>query len=232
MPLRFGLIPNLLTDDPEDHMAVVTDNETVTTEQIVERMIGRGSTVTKAEALSVIEEFNAAVVDAVAEGNNVNTELFKVYPSIAGVFANAQDSFDPKRHAVRINLNAGNRLQQILSKIELRRVEVDVAQPTLQQFTDLKSNVVNESYTAGQIASIKGSLLKIDESDENQGIFFIAPDGTATQVTNIVKNMPSELLFFVPENLTGTVQVEVRTILRRQTQIKTGRLLIDLVAAG
>ena len=48
-----------------------------------------------------------------------------MYPSIAGVFANAQDSFDPKRHAVRINLNAGNRLQESLSKIELRRVEVD-----------------------------------------------------------------------------------------------------------
>ena len=230
MALRYGLIPNHLTDDPDDYMGMVTDNETIGTEQIVEQMIGKGSTVTKAEALSVIEEFNYAVVQAVASGNNVNTELFKVYPSISGVFVNQSDSFDKTRHSIRLNLNAGYRLSEAIGNIELRKVEISVVQPVIQQFTDLKTKAVNETFSPGQIASLKGSLLKFDEEDADQGIFFIAGDGAATKVVNVVKNKPSELLFFVPEALkTGSFQVEVRAAKKNRKNIKAGRLLIDLV---
>ncbi len=74
MTLRYGLIPNHLTDDPDDFMGIVTDNETVTETTIVERMIGKGSTVTKAEAISVIKEFEYVIVEAVKNGQNVNTK--------------------------------------------------------------------------------------------------------------------------------------------------------------
>lgn len=230
MYLRYGLILNHLTDDPNDYMAIVTDNETMSIEDIVERMIGKGSTVTKAEALSVIEEFNYAVVDAVSNGKNVNTELFKVYPSISGVFVNKSDGFDQSRHAVRLNINAGKRLAEAAAKIDLKKVDVPVAKPILQEFTDLKTKVRNESFTPGQIASLRGSLLKIDEADEKQGIFFIAADGTETKVSDIVKNMPSELMFFVPDSLTtGSFQIELRTIFKNYKSMRVGRLFIDLV---
>ncbi|WP_321308862.1 DNA-binding domain-containing protein [Marinifilum fragile] len=230
MTLRYGLIPNHLTDDPNDYMGVVTNNETVTVESIVEQMIGKGSTVTKAEALSVIEEFEYAVVEAVKNGNSVNTELFRITPSISGVFADQSDGFDPMRHAIRLNLNAGSRLTEAISDIELRKVEISSPQPMLQQFIDLKTNVVNESFTAGQIASIRGSLLKFDTEDPKQGIFFIASDGTETRIENVVKNKPSELLFFIPESLSsGSFTVEVRTVLQNTKTIRKGILPVDLV---
>lgn len=230
MTLRYGLIPNHLTDDPNDYMGVVTNNETVTVESIVEQMIGKGSTVTKAEALSVIEEFEYAVVEAVKNGNSVNTELFRITPSVSGVFADQSDGFDPSRHAIRLNLNPGSRLTEAISDIELRKVEISSPQPMLQQFIDLKTNVVNESFTAGQIASIRGSLLKFDTEDSKQGIFFIASDGTETRIENVVKNKPSELLFFVPESLSsGSFTVEVRTVLQNTKTIRKGILPFDLV---
>ncbi|PKQ62908.1 hypothetical protein BZG01_16625 [Labilibaculum manganireducens] len=233
MTLRYGLIPNHLTDDPDDYMGMVTDNETIGTEQIVEQMIGKGSTVTKAEALSVIEEFNYAVVQAVASGNNVNTELFKVYPSISGVFVNQSDSFDKSRHSIRLKLNAGSRLSEAVGNIELRKVEISVAQPVIQQFTDLKTKAVNETFSPGQIASLKGSLLKFDEEDADQGIFFISGDGVVTKVADVVKNKPSELLFFVPEVLKrGSFQVEVRVIFKNYKSMRSGRFLTDLVPVG
>jgi hypothetical protein len=230
MPLRYGLVPNYLTDDPNDFMGIVTENETVTTSQIIDQMIGKGSTVTKAEALSVIEEFSYAVVDSLAKGNNVNTELFKVYPSISGVFADKSDGFDASRHAIRLNLNAGPRLKEALASIQLRKVEVMAIQPVIQQFADLKSKLVNESFSPGQIASLKGSMLKFDEADPNQGIYFIGEDGTATKVTQVAKNKPSELLFFTPEGLTGSYQVEVRTLFQNTKSLRVGRLLVDLIA--
>ncbi|MBN2598677.1 MAG: DUF4469 domain-containing protein [Marinifilaceae bacterium] len=180
-----------------------------------------------AEHLQLLRVGNAA------SGNNVNTELFKVYPSISGVFVNESDGFDKKRHAIRLNLNAGSRLAQAVNSIELRKVEISVAQPVIQQFADLKTKAINETFSPGQIASLKGSLLKFDEADENQGIFFIAGDGTATKAGNVVKNKPSELLFFVPDTLnTGSFQVEVRVALKDSKNIKVGRLLIDLLPVG
>lgn len=229
MTLRYGLIPNHLTNDPNDYIGIVTNNETVTFETIIEQMIGKGSTVTKAEALSVIEEFEYAVVEAVKNGNSVTTKLFKINPSVSGVFNNKSDGFDPSRHAIRLNLNAGTRLREAISDIELKKVEITSPQPVVLQFIDLKTNVANESFTPGQIASIRGSLLKFNPEDRAQGIFFIADDNTETRVENTVKNKPSELLFFVPDGLnSGTFQVEVRNIPHKLKTIRKGRLLNDL----
>ncbi len=210
-------------------MAVTTDNDTINVDQIVEQMIGKGSTVTKAEAISVIEEYEYAVVDAILKGNNVNTGLFKVYPSVCGVFENDEDGFDASRHSIKINLNPGKRLLEVTDRIELKKVEISSPQPIVQRFVDLKSNSINESFSPGQIASIKGSLLKFDAEDEQQGIFFIAEDSAETKVSEVVKNKPSELLFFVPESLTsGIFKVEVRCILHKGKTLKKGRLLNEL----
>ncbi len=233
MALRYGLMLNHLTDDPNDCMAVTTDNETVTVVQLVQRMIGKGSTVTKAEAISVIEEFEYAVVDAIQNGNNVNTELFKIYPSISGVFTNKEDGFNSNRHAIKLNMNPGKRLNEAIANIELKKVEITSPEPVIQQFIDLKNNVINESFSPGQIVSMKGSLLKFNEEDELQGVFFIAANNTETKVSNMVKNKPSELMFFAPEGLTeGNYQVEVRTIFHNGKTMKKGRLLVDLVSVS
>jgi hypothetical protein len=230
MALRYGLVPNHLTDDPNDCMAVTTDNDTITVEQIVETMIGKGSTVTKAEALSVIEEFEYAVVDSIQKGNNVSTELFKIAPSIVGVFTNNQDAFDPSRHSIKINVNAGKRLAQAAANIELKKVSINAIQPVLQNFTDQISKVVNESFHSGQVASIRGTSLKFNQDDETQGIFFIAENGTETRVDNIIKNFPSELMFIVPATLTsGTFAIEVRSIYHNSKNLRAGRLPFDLV---
>ena len=92
--------------------------------------------------------------------------------------------------------------------------------------------MVNESFTPGQIVSIKGSYLKFNEEDQSQGIFFVDDDKSEVRVSNVVKNMPSELMFFVPDELnSGIFQVEVRVIFHKGKALKKARLLIDLVPA-
>lgn len=224
MALRYGLVPNHLTDDPNDCMAVTTENDTITSETLVAQMIGKGSTVTKAEALSVIEEFEYAVVKAVKSGNNVNTALFKIYPSVSGVFSNREDGFDNSRHAIKLNLNPGKRLSEAITDMDLKKVEITSPQPIIQKFINLKSNEINETVTPGQVAAIKGSLLKFDHTDAQQGIFFITETGAETRVDNVIKNKPSELMFFVPETLSnGSYYVEVRTLFPKSKRIRTGR---------
>lgn len=230
MPLRYGLVENKLTADPDDYMAVVQDNETFTEEQIVERMISRGSTVTKAEALGVIEEFGLALEDIIKGGNYVKTNLFSIFPSIAGIFNSSGDGFDSHRHGIRLNISAGSRLNRVVQDIKVEKVKVSIPAPVIEKFTNLKTKTVNESFSPGQIAMLTGLLMKFDESDPEQGIFFISNEGAETRVTNVSKNKPSELLFFVPETLTaGTYEIEVRAKLQNRKNISKGKLLHNLV---
>ena len=233
MPLRYGLVENQMTSDPDDYMAVTLDNPTKGVEEIVERMISRGSTVTRAEALGTLEEFKQAVCDIVKDGFNVNTELFAVYPRVAGVFDSADERFNANKHGINLNLRAGKRLNETVHDLSVEKVEVDEAKPTLQTLTDLKSDVVNESVSISRVASIKGAHLKIDTEHPDSGIFLIDADENEVKVSNIVKNKPSELLFFVPDDLPlGTYQIEVRTVLRNRKTLRTGRLPVSITALG
>jgi hypothetical protein len=73
MALKFALFGNHLTSDPNDYMAVVQDLKNKTQEDVFNLMISRGSTVTRAEALSVFEEYGNAIGQLVKDGCSVNT---------------------------------------------------------------------------------------------------------------------------------------------------------------
>lgn len=231
MALRYALTENLLTADPNDYMAVTTDNPTAGINDIVDRMISRGSTVTKAEALGVLEEFNQAVADLLKTGSNINTELFTIYPTISGVFNSSGEAFNANKHAINLKMRTGNRLKDIHRAIVLERVEGNVYKPVIQVVADLKSGAVNDTVSIGQILSVKGSLLKISEEEAQAGIFFIASGGAETRVTQIVTNKPGELLFFVPANvLPGACVIEIRTIVPGRKGMSVARSPFELTA--
>jgi hypothetical protein len=233
MALKYALTENLLTADPNDYMAVTTDNPTVGTGEIIDRMISRGSTVTKAEAFSVMEEFYQAVVDAIKAGNNVSTDLFTIYPSISGVFNSSSEAFNTNKHAINIKMRAGSRFKDIHRQIALERVEANENKPIIQQVTDLKTGAVNDTVTVGQIISIKGALLKISEEEKEAGIFIIGEGTPETRVTQIVKNKPAELLFFIPAGIgPGSCTIEIRTFIRGHKTISVTRCPFELTATA
>ncbi len=119
MSVKYALFENHLTSDPDDYMAKVQRLETKSIEDVIDAMISRGSTVTKAEALSVLEEYSAALEALLLDGHSINTPVFNLIPSIKGVFFGKDDPFDAARHQVRIRINPGVRLRQIQTQIQL-----------------------------------------------------------------------------------------------------------------
>lgn len=221
MAVRYGLMENLLTDDPNDYRAVTTDNETDTEEDIVDDMVERGSTVTRADIVSVLEEYRASIRRRVAMGRNISTPLFEAYHTISGVFNGPNDNFDRSRHQVKLSMNPGKVLKEVMSSVEVQRVDIDPATPVIQQVIDLKNNSVNEEFSPGSVISIRGTNLKFDADDPQQGVFFIDEAGNETKATNVPKNKPSELLVFVPGDLSGTYHVEVRAVLPGRKTLKS-----------
>ncbi len=110
--ITYVLLENHLTADPDDYMAIVQPSGTVTQDDIIDHIIQQGSTVTRADILSVIEDFTTAVIYLVLDGKNVNTPLANFGAGIKGVFDGKDDAFDPSRHQLRGTVSAGKKIPQ------------------------------------------------------------------------------------------------------------------------
>jgi hypothetical protein len=232
MSIKFSLIPNHLTDDPSDYMAVVQDQQTRTMEDIIDEMADRGSTVTKADILSVMEDYQSVLAKFLSNGDRINTPLFKTSASISGVFEDQTDGFDRSRHYVRLNVNPGSRIGEIAEDLPVEKVSVTKVQPVLELFKDFSTATQNDTITPGSSGEVRGSHLKLDTTDSDQGIFFIASDGTETKVDMVMRNMPANLIFMIPDSLaSGEYEIEVRNTPRGHDTIRSGELGIPLVVS-
>ena len=228
MALKYALFENHLTDDPSDYMAVVQLQASKSQEDVIDLMIGRGSTVTKAEALSVLEEYAAAIEQLLREGQALNTPLFNLSPTIKGVFTSEDESYNAATHTVKINVTPGKRLKQVANEIEVQRVAGVSPQPDLLYVDDLGSGTRSEQLTPGNIARLKGSRLKFDPTDPLQGIFLVSEANAETRISTVSRNKPAQLDFLVPAVAPGLYKLVVRTLLKNTKTIRSGTLQVEL----
>lgn len=226
MSLNYYLIPNTITDSEDDYRAVCKRPNNYTLDDVYKVMTGRGSTITKAEALAAFEEITQGIIDLVSTGNSVSTPLVNISCSIAGVFNGDDDSFDPERHTIRIGVNPGLRLKKVSEEVPVEKVQSELRKPVPKHFFDMTTDTKDTSAKQLGTARITGFLLSYDEEDEDQGIWFIKTDGQADVKVGgkLARNKPGELIFNVPETDPGEYTVEVRSILHGNTQMRTGVL--------
>lgn len=234
MALQYYLIPNHMTPDPDDHMAVSINPVSYTIEDVYDHMTREGSTITTAEALAAFEEVMQGIINLVQQGHSVVTPLANISPSISGVFKSDEDTFDPSRHKVGINVTPGLRLRDTASEIPTEKVASREREPAPIHYYDNASETQDEIVTPDGGARITGSLLKFDETDANQGIFFVnTADGTETRVeSSMLRNKPGELIFINPNLPAGNYRLEVRSLLEGTTQVRSGALSDELSVAG
>lgn len=232
MAITYALYENHLTSDPDDYTARVISSNTVEMEGLIDRMVDRGSTVVRADILSVLEDYNAAVTSLVLEGVNVLTPTCNFGAAIKGVFNGQEDSFDRSRHQVLPTVGPGVRLRSAVSgSAAVQKAESTRALPTPLDFFDVASGERNAVLAAGGMANILGHRLKFDAADALQGIFFRAADGTETRVTVVGRNKPAELMFMVPELAPGAYTVHVR-VAWGDNDLREGVLRHTLTVAG
>lgn len=230
--LKFSLFENHLTTEPGDYMAIATNNVTISRDEIIERMIRSGSTVTKAEALSVLEEYGRALEEFIIEGSNVVTPLFRISQSISGVFNSRTEGYNKGRHRINIKIQPGLRLRDIRNRIKVERVEGTPARPVAIDFKDVVSGTLNDALTPAGVGELIGNDLKFNPENTEEGIFLIASDGSVTRISIMVRNKPSNLIFMIPDALTaGTYTLEVRSILSGTKNIRSGMLDAELTVS-
>ncbi|MEQ9437546.1 MAG: DNA-binding domain-containing protein [Cyclobacteriaceae bacterium] len=211
MAIQYYLIDNPLTADPTDYMAVVTTGKSKTLDDLVETIHYKYTKLSESDIKGVLEEFLSAVDFWIREGKSINTPLFNLLPSISGVFYNSDENFDPGKHQLNLNLNPGKQLSKTAQKVTLERVVAPEHSPIITDFLDVASNSRRSQLTPNSPVRIIGDKLKYDNSDAQQGIFFIDESNQEFKATVIVDNHPRKLTIQSPDLSAGTYQLQVRT---------------------
>ncbi|MCB9418639.1 MAG: DUF4469 domain-containing protein [Ardenticatenaceae bacterium] len=232
MPIQYALFENNLTSDPDDYMAMVQPVGTADLDMIIERMIQQGSTVTKADTLSVLEDYFTAIESMVVEGMTVITPLANFGASIKGVFNGQTDSFNKARHQISPTVNPGKRLRGVMAqKGQPVKKEAGKPMPNPLAFVDIASDSRNSTLTPGGMGQVAGHRLKFDAADPEQGVFLVDSGGTATRVVTYGRIKPAELFFMVPAGLAaGDYTLEVRAVFASDGP-RTGALAAALTVA-
>ena len=221
--LKYSLRENLLTPAPDDYMAQAQDVRSYTLDEIIDLMMEKGTTLTRADVAATLQVYGEVVSAIIKDGSAVNTPLMNTSMSISGVFDGANDSFDKKRHTVNLNITAGTLLRDAVTKVKCEKTEGVSTDPYITEVTDIVSGKVNEVLTKGGVVQLVGSRLKFDAKDTAQGIFFVPETGNPVRAAVIAENKPARLMAIIPADLAaGTYYIEVRTKYANATkQLKT-----------
>ena len=235
--LKYSLRENLLTPAPDDYMAQAQDVRSYTLDEIIDLMMDKGTTITRADVAATLQVYGEVCASLIKDGSALNTPLFNTALTIAGVFNGANDSFDKKRHTVNLNMTAGTLLRDVLPKIKCEKTEAAGTDPYITEVTDIVSGKTNEVLTKGGIVQITGSRLKFDAKDASQGIFFVPETGNPVRASVIAENKPARLMAIIPADLAaGTYYIEVRTKIIGSSQksktLKTGKFDKPLTPAA
>jgi hypothetical protein len=209
------LIPNLLTEDPDDFYAKVISERTLSTDDICASAVERGNAPTTKEAMKInVDLFFKEMGYQLKDGYSVNTGYFIVSPVIKGIFRSIKDRFDRARHSVYFLFNQGEILRREASEVEVEITGVGEAGLQIVEVVDVKTGSVNDRITPNRNLRIRGDKLKLAGENTDVGVYFVSEaTGEVIKVDadEIVDNKPSEIVIVVPQLEAGLYLVQVTT---------------------
>jgi hypothetical protein len=207
------LIPNLLTEAPDDFYAKVISERTLNIDDICDSAVGRGNAPTTKEAMKInVELFLKEMSYQLKDGYSVNTGYFTATPYIKGVFKSIKDKFDSMRHSLYFLFSQGEILRKEAAEVEVEITGVGEAGILIVEVVDVKTGSVNNRITPNRNLRIKGNKLKLAGENPDVGVYFVnEATGELIKVDEIVDNKPSELMIIVPQLEAGLYLIQVTT---------------------
>jgi len=213
--IKAQLHDNVLTDNPNDFIARVVAEKSLSIEDICQSAASRGGADVSAAAMGhAVQLWLKEMAYRLCDGFSVNAGWFYVQASIRGVFNSPSEGFNPQKHTVSFDFHQGSLLRKELGAIEVEIQGVAENSFFIAQVTDVKSGVVNDVLTPNRNLRIQGSKLKVAGESENNGVFFVNQANQQrikVDATDIVNNNPSELIIVIPALEAGSYKLEVVT---------------------
>ena len=216
MSIKYTLNKNNLTGVGYSGKIISTD--TITLTQLIEMIIVQGNTVAKSDILAVFAELETLVGQFLKLGFRVNLDGFcSMYPRIKGNFTSSSDAFEAARHELLVGASIGKNLSAVVKEndVIIEKVDTITNRPLIKDYYDIASATENVIYTGGNIGQLNGKRLSFDQTQPDEGVFFIdsLDENESIQATSYQHNAGTRLVFLIPITplTSGEGYVEVRT---------------------
>ncbi|MDR2064721.1 MAG: DUF4469 domain-containing protein [Prevotellaceae bacterium] len=213
--IKAYLYSNALTDNPNDYIARVSSERSLSVNDICESAITRGGADISAAAMEhAVNLWLKEMGYRLCDGFSINTGWFTASTHIKGVFDSPNEHFDPEKHTVLFEFQQGSLLRRELESISVDILGVADSALRILQVTDVKTGSVNDILTPDRNLKISGNKIKIAGDNAANGVYFVnqtTQERTAVDASDIVTNNPSELIIVIPALTAGTYSLEIAT---------------------
>lgn len=232
MTFKYKLHTNPLTDSENQYRAIVDFDKTLGREQLIDKMELRGSTITRADIVAVLDELDRAVIDALLDGKQINTGLILFTASIKGVFIGVDDVFNATRHTLELRVRPTVQFKKkIKAGAQFKKMPSIEPTPVVKSYHNLYNLGADTVLSPAHTAQLKGRNLLFKRSDPQQGVFLTPQktgvplvDDTPIRVEEVSRLTPGEIIFRVPDTLLpGRYKLEVKAVFGAE-DLRTGAL--------
>ena len=206
---KVWLKPNLLTKDIDnDYIAEVsTSKQTLRNEDIAQRIVDEGSEIKYDTLLSIINQHDRIIREAVCDGYSVLTGVGQYSPRVTGSWIGKSANFDPSVNKLTLDMVLSKEMRDALSTVGVEVLGVkEGGGAAIGLVTDTLTEATNGTITPGEDILIEGAKIKIVGDPELCGVYFVprdAPEETIYKVDRrLTQNNPSSIIVRVPATIT------------------------------
>ena len=225
---KVWLKPNLLTKDVDnDYIAEVsTSKQTLRNEDIAQRIVDEGSEIKYDTLLSIINQHDRIIREAVCDGYSVLTGVGQYSPRVTGSWIGKSANFDPSVNKLTLDMVLSKEMRDALATVGVEVLGVkEGGGAAIGLVTDTLTEATDGTITPGEDILIEGAKIKIAGDPDLCGVYFIprdAPEETIYKVERrLTQNDPSRIIARVP----ATLEPGVYT-LRIVTQFSNSAVLL------
>ena len=206
---KVWLTPNLLTKDIDnDYIAEVsTSKQTLRNEDIAQRIVDEGSEIKYDTLLSIINQHDRIIREAVCDGYSVLTGVGQYSPRVTGSWIGKSANFDPSVNKLTLDMVLSKEMRDALSTVGVEVLGVkEGGGAAIGLVTDTLTEATDGTITPGEDILIEGTKIKIAGDPDLCGVYFIprdAPEETIYKVERrLTQNDPSRIIARVPATIT------------------------------
>lgn len=203
---KVWLTPNLLTKDIDnDYIAEVsTSKQTLRNEDIAQRIVDEGSEIKYDTLLSIINQHDRIIREAVCDGYSVLTGVGQYSPRVTGSWIGKSANFDPSVNKLTLDMVLSKEMRDALATVGVEVLGVkEGGGANIGLVTNTFDGNTDGYISAGEDILIEGTKIKVAGDDPSCGVYFInRDDDTSYKVERrLTQNDPSRIIARVPAEL-------------------------------
>ncbi len=205
---KVWLTPNLLTKDVDnDYIAEVsTSKQTLRNEDIAQRIVDEGSEIKYDTLLSIINQHDRIIREAVCDGYSVLTGVGQYSPRVTGNWIGKSANFDPSVNKLTLDMTLSKDMRDALATVGVEVLGVkEGGGASIGLVTNTLDGNTDGYITPGDDILIEGAKIKVAGDEELCGVYFVLRDAAEETIHKVerrlTQNNPSRIIARVPATL-------------------------------